>query len=111
MALKCMLDDLAELKKQQNGKQRAGESTDREMAIKAMKNEIHAARRFLQDRMLAARVGTAAHNETVDDDAASDNSNELSFDHTDNYGAIIIDLTEEEDTLDASQDSEIAPRK
>ncbi|GAM34602.1 hypothetical protein TCE0_015f02281 [Talaromyces pinophilus] len=58
MALRFMLEDLAELENQQKGKQRADESTDREMAIKAMKNEIHAARRFLQDRMLAARVGT-----------------------------------------------------
>ncbi|KAI7976823.1 hypothetical protein EIK77_010054 [Talaromyces pinophilus] len=111
MALRFMLEDLAELENQQKGKQRADESTDREMAIKAMKNEIHAARRFLQDRMLAARVGTAAHDETPNDDAASDNSNELSFDHTDNDGPIIIDLTEEQDTADAFQDPEIAPTK
>lgn len=103
MALRLMLEDLAELEDQQKGKQRAGESTDREAAIEAMKKEIHAARRLLQDRMLAARVGAAAHNETIDEEPASDD--------TESDGAIsnFIDLTEEEDTPDASQNPEIAP--
>lgn len=95
MALQLMLEDLAELEGQQKGKQRVGESTDREVAIEAMKNEIHVARLLLQDRMLAARVGTVVHDETDSDSTISD----------------LVDLIEQEDTPDASQNLEIAASK
>ncbi|RAO69664.1 uncharacterized protein BHQ10_005676 [Talaromyces amestolkiae] len=99
MALQLMLEDLAELEGQQKGKQRAGESTDKEVAFEAMKNEIHAARLLLQDRMLAARVGTVAHDET---DSDSDSDSTISD---------LVDLTEQQDMPDASQELEIAPTK
>lgn len=82
LALQLMLQDLTELEDQQKGKHRADEPTDIEIAMDAMKREIHTAQILLQDRILATRAGTAMYSDAIPlPDDFQDDGNEPSAGH------------------------------
>lgn len=59
LALQLLQEDLAELESRQKGKQAAGQHTDLDVSIMAMRDDILALQTCIQDRTLAVSTGTA----------------------------------------------------